>query len=216
MANNDDSRKKCGFCGENIPMGTRRCPYCGSVLEISFDDSYRFDPVADQSKPAADTGADESGTAPTEQIVNPYINGEEQQNQEQQENIQSRGTDEQKDPLQNEYRNPQGMPASQPDPAKRMSGDERPYYQSRYSPEPKYERAPLSNGLKVFLTILFTIIPGIGQLAGIITAIVFMSADGDKDRKSFGVAILVASLIMFVLACIGCFVFSIAAESLPF
>ena len=67
-------------------------------------------------------------------------------------------------------------------------------------------REPLSNGLKVFLTILFTVIPGIGQLAGIITAIVFMNADDDADRKSFGVALLVASIILFVLSCIGCFV----------
>lgn len=69
-----------------------------------------------------------------------------------------------------------------------------------------YSREPLSNGLKVFLTILFTLIPGLGQLAGIITAIVFMNSDDDKDRKSFGVALLVASIIMFVLSCIGCFV----------
>jgi hypothetical protein len=70
--------------------------------------------------------------------------------------------------------------------------------------------------LKVFLTVLFTVLPGIGQLAGIITAIVFMSSEGDSDRRSFGVALLVASLIMFVLACIGCFVASLASASLPF
>lgn len=71
------------------------------------------------------------------------------------------------------------------------------------------DRKPLSNGLKVFLTILFTVIPGLGQLAGIITAIVFMNADDDADRKSFGVALLVASIIIFVLSCIGCFVFAL-------
>lgn len=70
-------------------------------------------------------------------------------------------------------------------------------------------RGTLSNGLKVFLTILFTVIPGIGQLAGIITAIVFMNADDDADRKSFGVALLVASIVMFLLACIGCFVLTL-------
>ena len=78
-------------------------------------------------------------------------------------------------------------------------------------------RVPLSNGLKVFLTILFTVIPGIGQLAGIITAIVFMNADDDADRKSFGVALLVASIVLFVLSCIGSFMlmlfFSISQSS---
>ena len=76
-----------------------------------------------------------------------------------------------------------------------------------------YSYNPLSNGMKVFLTVLFTIIPGVGQLAGIITAILFMNAEGDSDRKSFGVAILVASLIMFVLSCIGCFITIIAISS---
>ena len=70
----------------------------------------------------------------------------------------------------------------------------------------EYKRPPLSNGMKVFLTILFTMVPGLGQLAGIITAIVFMNTDDDPDRKSFGVAILIASLILFVISCIGCFI----------
>lgn len=86
-------------------------------------------------------------------------------------------------------------------------GGQGPYYNNPYGYR-EYKRQPLGNGLKVFLTILFTLIPGIGQLAGIITAIVFMNTDDDPDRKSFGVAILVASLIMFVIACIGCFIFA--------
>lgn len=66
-------------------------------------------------------------------------------------------------------------------------------------------KTPLSNGLKVFLTVLFTVVPGFGQLAGIITGIIFMNSDDDTDRKSFGVALLVASIIMFVLSGIGFF-----------
>ncbi|NLC67589.1 MAG: hypothetical protein GX754_02140 [Clostridiaceae bacterium] len=66
---------------------------------------------------------------------------------------------------------------------------------------------PLSNKLKVFLTVLSTIIPGFGQLLGIITAIAFMNSEDDPDRHSFGVALLVASLLMFVLVSLLCFVF---------
>lgn len=75
------------------------------------------------------------------------------------------------------------------------------------APQPSYSSAknPLSNGMKVFLTLLFSFIPGAGQLAGLITAIVFMNTDDDPDRKSFGVALLIAMLIMFVLSCISCF-----------
>ncbi len=90
---------------------------------------------------------------------------------------------------------------------------ERPYYKASYTDDLRGDKEPLSNGLKVLLTVLFTILPGIGQLAGIITAIVFMNAE-DKDRKSFGVALLVACLVMFVLACIGCFVLGLASQSI--
>lgn len=79
-----------------------------------------------------------------------------------------------------------------------------------------YMRNPLSNGMKVFLTILFTVIPGFGQLAGIITAIVFMNAEGDSDRKSFGVALMVASLIMFIFTFISLFILVIAFSSSQF
>ena len=66
-------------------------------------------------------------------------------------------------------------------------------------------KAPLGNGMKVFLTLVFALLPGIGQLAGIITAIAFMSSNDDSDRRSFGSALLVANIIMFVLMCLGCF-----------
>lgn len=71
-------------------------------------------------------------------------------------------------------------------------------------------KRPLGNGWKVFLIMLFTLPTGLGQLAGIITAIIFMNADDDADRKSFGIAILVASLVMFVIACIAWFILIIA------
>jgi len=89
---------------------------------------------------------------------------------------------------------------------------QRPYYKGSFTDDFGSGREPLSNGLKVFLTILFTVLPGIGQLAGIITAIVFMNA-ADKDRKSFGVALLVACLVLFVLVCIGCFVIGLVSQS---
>ncbi len=130
MTSDNNVQKKCGFCSESIPVGAVRCPYCGSILEVTFDNNYRITPPE-----------------------NPTIKV---------------GTD---------------------------------------------MRSPLSNGMKVFLTVICTIIPGIGQLAGIITAIVFMNSEDDSDRKSFGVALLVASLIMFVFACIGCFILVIAFSS---
>jgi len=74
--------------------------------------------------------------------------------------------------------------------------------------------APLSNGLKVFLTLLFAMVPAVGQIAGIITAIVFMSSDYGSDRRSFGSALLVANLALFVLSCIGCFLLVLIGTNL--
>lgn len=62
----------------------------------------------------------------------------------------------------------------------------------------------ISNARKVFITSLCSLIPGFGQLIGVIIAIVYMNSEDDNDKKSFGVALLVNSLIVFVLACILC------------
>lgn len=77
-------------------------------------------------------------------------------------------------------------------------------------------KAPMGNGMKVFLTMIFTLLPGIGQLAGIITAIVLMSSNDDSDRRSFGSALLVANIVMFVLSCLGCFILGLIGQSLPY
>ncbi|HEY8350620.1 MAG TPA: hypothetical protein VIM13_12430 [Clostridia bacterium] len=92
--------------------------------------------------------------------------------------------------------------------------ENRPYYvERRQNTTQNSGKAPLGNGLKVFLTLLFALLPGIGQLAGIITAIIFMSSSDDSDRRSFGSALLVANLILFILACLGCFVLALIGQS---
>jgi hypothetical protein len=59
----------------------------------------------------------------------------------------------------------------------------------------------LSNGLKVFLTVVFNVVPLIGQVAGIIAALIFINTDNDRDRNSFGLSILISSIVMFVVSC---------------
>lgn len=55
----------------------------------------------------------------------------------------------------------------------------------------------LSNGLKVFLSVLSAVF-GIGQLITFIASIVFMCS-ADKDRSSFGLCLMIATVIMFIL-----------------
>lgn len=69
-------------------------------------------------------------------------------------------------------------------------------------PEKITAASTLSNALKVFITVVCTIVPGLGQLAGIIIAIIFINSGDDDDRKSFGTALLISSLIVFVITCV--------------
>lgn len=75
------------------------------------------------------------------------------------------------------------------------------------------QQKPLSNAKKVFLTALSSIIPGFGQLIGIICAIVFMSDETDSDRRSFGKALMVSSLIIFVVISICCILYGLLVYS---
>ena len=173
MDSNDSNLKKCNFCNEEIPVGTRRCPYCGSLLEVLVDeDAFGISEV----KPSGEASGDmpEVNEAPDADAAE----------------------------VKEDMDKTAFIPVND-------GSYPRPSYKGATGPR-EYKRPPLGNGLKVFLTVIFTLIPGLGQLAGIITAIVFMNTDDDPDRKSFGVAILVASLIMFVLACIGCFIAAVA------
>ncbi len=79
-----------------------------------------------------------------------------------------------------------------------------------YQPAPVSVPRPLGNAIKVLFSII-AVIPGIGQLTGIIASIIFMSDDRDTDRKSFGKALLAASLILFAIWGMCCVLFSLAA-----
>ena len=207
MTSDNNVQKKCGFCGESIPANAGRCPYCGSIIEVTFNNSYSFTPLEnDAVNQMNELKSDHTEQAQVEQNSEVNMNTSEPQNAaSQQEDAGMIG-----EPISQDGSGQHRPMESQ------MQSNRKSYNSGGYVPDRRtgYDPiTPLSNGLKVFLTVLFTIIPGIGQLAGIITAIVFMNAEGDSDRKSFGVALLVASLIMFVFACIGCFILVIAASS---
>lgn len=201
MSSDNNSQKKCGFCGESIPANAGRCPYCGSILEVTFDNDYKFTTGEDSGHDTADN-VNNDGNSDERPEYNHNVHA--------QQDIESTNPQQRPDPYSNI--NDQNYFQGSPKP--------RDYSNNGYTTgsnlgndrKQVYNKPPLSNGMKVFLTSLFILIPGFGQLAGIITAIVFMNAEGDSDRKSFGVAVLILSIIMFVLACLGCFIFAIAAN----
>lgn len=67
----------------------------------------------------------------------------------------------------------------------------------------------LSNWTKVFLCALSVIIPGIGQLIGLISGLVMISNDSDSDKRSYGAALLTVSIIIFVIQLIFWFLFAL-------
>lgn len=234
------SQKKCGFCGENIPADAGRCPYCGSILEITVDAPYGMpeqksnDPYTNTPETAGSTqGYDQfqpqDGENPPAADENQFTgnNDPAEANQNNTYAPQSEAMPPQYGPTQPQYGQtppvygptpPQAMGQS-PGYGQRQEYGQKPYYPRQQQQPPIYRsnsgRSPLSNGLKVFLTLLFAFLPGIGQIAGIITAIVFMSSDGDEDRRSFGVALLVANIAIFILSCLGCFLLYTIGESFP-
>ncbi|MDF2987944.1 MAG: hypothetical protein K0R50_3454 [Eubacterium sp.] len=60
-------------------------------------------------------------------------------------------------------------------------------------------RGLMSNWTKVFLCALSVIIPGIGQIIGIIAGLVMVSDDCDSDKRTYGAALLTVSIIVFII-----------------
>ena len=195
-------KKKCRYCGEEIPENAGRCPFCGSLLDVYVDSgevTVKSWEQADNTIGAQDSREQDFGTQnpwdgnPQEKA--PQENSRVQDPQDQ--DLQAQDTQEQDFQQQNpQQQNPQQNPQmSNLQPLNIQGQEYRPQgfrVQNRDTfPKPAYNvqpgragKSPLSNGMKVFLTVLFTIIPGLGQIAGIITAIVFMNEDDDADRKS--------------------------------
>lgn len=68
----------------------------------------------------------------------------------------------------------------------------------------------MSNWTKVILTALSVILPGIGQIVGIIIGLIFVSNDIDSDKRTFGAALLTVSIVAFVILSLFWFVVALA------
>lgn len=225
---NSNGRKVCSFCGEDIASDFKRCPYCGSLLEVkaSYSDADKEDMVNMVSnKDKEDNGSDSSSfkfdksindteslteftgnTDFTEQDV-PYGVLETDQNETvgSDEGLESKTLDlpernsfSTSEPVQNPTVRDNSSVLQQ---SRNIDRDNR-YKENQQKPQS--QKPSLSNGMKVFLVSMSNLLPGIGQLAGVIFAIVFMNAEEDKDKKSFGVSLLISSIAAFVIVSISC------------
>jgi len=67
----------------------------------------------------------------------------------------------------------------------------------------------ISNWTKVILSALSVLIPGIGQIIGIIIGLVFVSDDINSDKRSFGAALLTVSVVAFIISVCFWFIFAL-------
>ncbi|HOJ10173.1 MAG TPA: hypothetical protein PK733_06225 [Clostridiales bacterium] len=185
--------RKCEYCGEDIHFKSSRCPFCGSLLKMNISNDTN-------SSTNINTNTNIDANADANADINADTNVDTNANAAYIQNNNVAGIDyEDRNYTGNIYNVDEYTGGSQ---TKNSYEDNKP------APVPEYQ---LSNGMKVFLTVIASIIPGLGQVIGIIIAIVFMNSEEDPDRRSFGVALLVSSVIIFVFACLSCFVAILAA-----
>ncbi|MCX7923377.1 MAG: zinc ribbon domain-containing protein [Clostridia bacterium] len=180
-------KKKCSFCGEDVAANSRRCPYCGSSFEAKFNTLEQEDFKVDK--------------VPSEEAV---LQDSCSSNESIGESVEGKAPEVKDRPAENTG----NVAYSQPQKQEVFKSVRTGQYTNNNSFTGSENKKSLSNGIKVLLTVIATAIPGLGQLIGVIAAIVFMNSD-DRDKKSFGIALLVASLVLFVLSCIFYFIFGI-------
>ena len=218
---NNNSLRICEHCKEEISYTARRCPYCGSLLGNQVQTGYygQQDTVnnntfnQDTAKPD-NIGYNNNQNADINANLNANLNANINKNigtnidtniNTNTERISLDKPDLSKDSGQaytehnSQYSVPDNNEAhlANANDSENSSGYK--YYYSHINEMDSYDIRPLSNKTKVFLTTFSSFIPWLGQLVGIIAAIVYMNSEEDDDRRSFGRSLLVASLITFVI-----------------
>ncbi len=222
MNNFGNGRTVCSFCGEDISANAKRCPYCGSLLasdnsiksdEVKDDLDSSFSQIQDKRNDPYENSFDYDSTVNSEDYTKGFSYQERDYGDDVQEELSERETDEKlndiEKPSDTGAFNIGGNQAQQgvdyvP---KVKNGDglrQQGYQGFGVSGQNTALKPSISNAMKVFITSICSLVPGLGQLIGVIIAIVFMNSEGDTDKRSFGVALLVNSLIVFVVSCLAC------------
>lgn len=235
----------CTFCGEEISIDAKRCPYCGSIFsrERSLnnddvqterfynDDSMKQNSNSDYSKGLIDNSINADMSAKdfiNEEKFNEEMNGLFDNIPDNPVGGKSGLFDANiynpvEEKLNSQPKEEEFIGSSTQIPQERISM-QKPVMNNNIRPQRPpvrstpdiraHENPSLSNAMKVFLTSLSNFIPGLGQLIGVIMAIVFMNSEGDTDKRSFGLALLVNSIIVFVIWAISCCVFGMVASEI--
>ncbi|TYQ12938.1 UNVERIFIED_CONTAM: hypothetical protein Cloal_3979 [Acetivibrio alkalicellulosi] len=194
MDNINSDKKICSFCGEEVSIDYKRCPYCGSLAQLengnkyeNIEDTRNIQP-RNEGEYIIKSSIDENGI---ERIHNS--------------NVLIEGTKEDDSVFKEQNAEKlQNNEIIKKDSTKKIVS-----HKNSMSKEQTH-KGSLSNIKKVFLTAICTLIPGIGQLAGVIVAIIYMNIEDDSDRNTFGFALLISSLTTFIIVGIGFYFFAVA------
>ncbi|HPD01496.1 MAG TPA: hypothetical protein PLA01_09140 [Acetivibrio sp.] len=217
MDGTNSFNRVCSFCGESIAADYKRCPYCGSLLGLdkthSGADSRDVSPGNENSiyKGARNIlNEDDSIQKNTSNVPENEVNIPKKES-----NVWEGTSSIPKGP--GYVREDEGGFSEKAVPYKqninygtaagyeiKQSAANQSVYKNNTIAHSKEagtsDRVPsMGNGVKVFLVTLSNLLPGIGQLIGVIAGIVFMNAEEDKDKKSFGRAILISSMVVFLI-----------------
>ncbi|AEV68868.1 zinc ribbon domain-containing protein [Acetivibrio clariflavus] len=223
MNNFGEEKAVCNFCGEEISPDAKRCPYCGSILSRErnlSNDEVKNDGFYDDGSTTESTSSYNSKGL-SDNYINTDISAKDFINEEKINDEMNKGGlfDANDNTLGEEKMNVQAkaegfIESGTQMPQQEQIAVQRPAVNNNIRPQRPtmintpavraYEKPSLSNAMKVFLTSVSNAIPGLGQLVGVITAIVFMNSEGDTDKRSFGVALMVNSIIVFVIWAIFC------------
>ncbi len=181
--------KRCSYCGEEIAFDDRRCPFCCSLLnDNQFDTSAFYNnefvqPYNNGWNPPPDNNFynyNEYNQIP------PYY---QQPLQPQPETVQNQTY---ASPEMQSWNNVQSQP---------MQSD---------SLETNTGENAFSTRFKVFLTAACSVVPGLGQLAGIIISIILLNSEDNEDKKKFGASLMLSSVVTFAFQCIMIFLLVMA------
>lgn len=183
--------KVCNFCGESISEYFKRCPYCGSLFEGNNKDSEQDKQNNEEENQNGKLLYNNFKKSSDINHKNDPVNKPPGLNNSSSDSNMQRNIK-----IDNDAENIKNDPLRKTQQKVGYSSSEN----SRVnSTSPNENITGMGNGAKVLLTVLTSVIPGIGQIIGAIMGMVFISSNENKDKSSFGTSIIVSSIIMFIV-----------------
>lgn len=184
----NENNKICRTCSELSPVELEKCQYCGSELKDLVEDmNSDLDLKITIGRKTAEKEVEEINNPE----ILPYANNE----------IHIDETDEKPDRSiiedQIQFNDIFGFKTTNEIPEKTKNAVK------------ELKEDSISNNRKVLLAVICSIVPGFGQSFCLILSLGFMNSEENEDRKSFGNALFVASLVMFVITCIVSFLIAV-------